>query len=225
MIFTLRSGVKFWNGDPVTPADVVYSLDRQMLPSYGGFYGLVFNRVKSIAATGANQVTITLKQPDYWLEGELASMPGIIIQKSYAVKQGKNYGTPAGGIMCTGPYEFKSWTAGGGRHRRGEPALLERRSQAQGRPDRAQGRAGRGVVHLRHADWRDPGLVLLRPVQPEAAREEQHRARSTRAPASRRTRSSFPRRPGRWPTSRCGRRSPSPWTGRRSSTRSTTARR
>jgi peptide/nickel transport system substrate-binding protein len=114
MIFTLRPGVKFWDGDPVTPADVVYSLDRQMDPSYGGFYGAVFNRVSSIAATGANQVTITLKQPDYWLEGELSSMPGIIIQKSYALKQGKNYGTPAGGIMCTGPYEFKSWTAGAG---------------------------------------------------------------------------------------------------------------
>ena len=114
MVFTLRPGVKFWNGDPVTPADVVYSLDRQFNPSTGGFYGLVFSRVKSIAATGANQVTLTLKQPDYWLEGELSSMPGIIIQKSYAQAQGKNYGTPAGGIMCTGPYQLKSWTAGGG---------------------------------------------------------------------------------------------------------------
>jgi peptide/nickel transport system substrate-binding protein len=79
MIFTLQPGVKFWDGDPVTPADVVYSLQRQMNPSFGGFYGQVFNRVKSIAATGSNQVTITLKQPDYWLEGELSSMPGIII--------------------------------------------------------------------------------------------------------------------------------------------------
>jgi peptide/nickel transport system substrate-binding protein len=114
MVFTLRPGVTFWNGDAVTPADVVYSLDRQMDPSYGGFYGQVFNRVKSIAVTGSSQVTITLKQADYWLEGELSSMPGIIIQKSYALQQGKNYGTPAGGIMCTGPYEFKSWTAGAG---------------------------------------------------------------------------------------------------------------
>jgi peptide/nickel transport system substrate-binding protein len=114
MVFTLRPGVTFWDGDPVTAADVVYSLDRQMEPSYGGFYGQVFNRVKSIAATGSNQVTITLSKPDYWLEGELSSMPGIIIQKSYALRQGKNYGTPAGGIMCTGPYEFKSWTAGAG---------------------------------------------------------------------------------------------------------------
>ena len=119
MVFTLRPGVKFWDGDPVTPADVIYSLQRQMDPAYGGFYGQVFDRVKSISATGSNQVTITLKQPDYWLEGELSSMPGIIIQKSYAQKEGKKYGTPAGGIMCTGPYKFKSWTAGARRHRRG----------------------------------------------------------------------------------------------------------
>ena len=70
--------------------------------------------MRSIQATGSSQVTITLKQPDYWLAGELASMPGIIIEKSFAQKQGKNYGTPAGGIMCTGAYKFKSWNPGVG---------------------------------------------------------------------------------------------------------------
>src|SRR5215469_6915446 len=114
MVFTLRPGVKFWDGHPVTPADVVYSLDRNTDPKLGGFYPLVFNRVKSIAATSPTQVTITLKQPDYWLQGELASMPGIIIEKSFAQKQGKNYGTPAGSIMCTGAYMFKSWNPGVG---------------------------------------------------------------------------------------------------------------
>ena len=114
LVFTLRPGVKFWDGDPVTSADVLYSLHRQMDPAFGGFYGQVFNRVKSITATGSDQVTITLKQPDYWLEGELSSMPGIIIQKSYAQKEGKKYGTPAAGIMCTGAYKFVSWTAGAG---------------------------------------------------------------------------------------------------------------
>jgi peptide/nickel transport system substrate-binding protein len=114
MVFTLRPGAKFWDGSAVTAADVVYSLDRQMNPAYGGFYGTSFSRVRSIQATGPGQVTITLKQPDYWLEGELASMAGVVIQKSFAVKQGKNYGTPAGGIMCSGDYELKSWTAGAG---------------------------------------------------------------------------------------------------------------
>jgi peptide/nickel transport system substrate-binding protein len=114
IVFRLRPGVKFWDGNPVTPADVVYSLDRQMDPKFGGFYTPVFSRVKSIAATGSNQVTINLKQPDYWLQGELASIPGMVTEKSFTEKQGKNYGTPAGSIMCTGAYMFKSWNPGVG---------------------------------------------------------------------------------------------------------------
>jgi peptide/nickel transport system substrate-binding protein len=110
VVFTIRNGARFWDGHPVTPADVVYSLERQENPAVGGFYGQVFSRVKSIAATGSDQVTLTLSQPDYWLEGELSSMAGVIIEKAYAVKEGKNYGTPAGGIMCTGAYELSSWS-------------------------------------------------------------------------------------------------------------------
>jgi peptide/nickel transport system substrate-binding protein len=114
MVFTLRPGVKFWDGHPVTAADVVYSLDRNTDPKLGGFYGAVFTRVQSIQATGPRQVTITLKQPDYWLEGELASMPGVVIERSFAERQGKNYGTPAGQIMCTGAYMLKSFKPGVG---------------------------------------------------------------------------------------------------------------
>src|ERR1700757_1364535 len=36
LVFTLRPGVSFWDGKPVTPADVVYSLDRNMNPKLGG---------------------------------------------------------------------------------------------------------------------------------------------------------------------------------------------
>jgi peptide/nickel transport system substrate-binding protein len=114
LVFTLKPGVKFWDGHPVTAADVVYSLQRDTDTKLGGFYGLVFSRVRSIQATGPSQVTITLKQPDYWLPGELASMPGVVIEKSFAQKQGKNYGTPAGSIMCTGAYMLKSFKPGVG---------------------------------------------------------------------------------------------------------------
>ncbi len=114
LVFTINKAATFWDGHPVTPADVVYSLDRGMSASLGGFYTLVFSRVKSIAATGSDQVTITLKQPDYWLPGELASMGGIVIEKAFAQKQGKKYGTPSGSIMCTGAYKFKSFTPGVG---------------------------------------------------------------------------------------------------------------
>ena len=114
LVLTLRPGVKFWDGHPVTSADVVYSLDRAANPKLGGFYTAVFDRVSSITATSPAQVTITLKRPDYWLEGELSSMPGVIIEKSFAEKEGANYGTPAGSIMCTGAYMFKSFTPGVG---------------------------------------------------------------------------------------------------------------
>jgi len=93
---------------------VVYSLDRNTNPKLGGLYPWVFGRVASIRATGPAQVTITLKQPDYWLEGELSSMPGIIIEKSFAQKEGASYGTPTGSIMCTGAYMLKSFTPGVG---------------------------------------------------------------------------------------------------------------
>jgi len=114
MVFTLRPGVRFWDGHPVTSADVVYSLDRQISPALGGSYGWVFDRVASITATSQDQVTIKLNEPDYWLENELSSSAGVVIEKSFAEKQGKNYGTPAGGIMCTGAYMLKSWTPGVG---------------------------------------------------------------------------------------------------------------
>src|SRR5215831_6961633 len=58
MVFTLRPGVKFWDGHPVTPADVVYSLDRQMSPKLGGYSEADFSRVASVTATGQSQVTI-----------------------------------------------------------------------------------------------------------------------------------------------------------------------
>lgn len=113
-VLTLKPGVHFWDGHPVTPADVVYSLGRARSSKLGGFYTQVFTRVKSIAATGSNQVTITLTQPDYWLQGELASMPGIVIEQKFAEAQGKKYGTPGGSVMCTGAYKYKSFSPGVG---------------------------------------------------------------------------------------------------------------
>ena len=114
LVFTLRPGVKFWDGRPVTSADVVYSLDRAANPRLGGYYSGRLDRIASVTATSPAQVTVKLTQPDYWLEGELASMPGIIIEKSFAEKEGKNYGTPAGSIMCTGAYMLQSYTPGAG---------------------------------------------------------------------------------------------------------------
>jgi peptide/nickel transport system substrate-binding protein len=112
LVFDLKPGITFWDGNPLTPDDVVYSLKRNTDANLGGFYGAVFTNVTSIAATGPSQVTITLSKPDYWLTDELASTPGWIVEKKYVEAKGKDFGTPTGGTMCTGSYKFNSWKPG-----------------------------------------------------------------------------------------------------------------
>ena len=112
IVFTLKPGITFWDGSPVTTDDVVYSLNRNTDTSLAGFYPAVFSRVDTISATGSNEVTIKMKKPDYWFVAEMASIPGMIVEKKFTQAQGSNYGTPAGKIMGTGAYKFDSWQPG-----------------------------------------------------------------------------------------------------------------
>ena len=60
--FTLVPGVKFHNGDTLTAADVVFSLQRLM--TIGEGYGYLFtSSVKAVKALGTYKVQFTLKQP------------------------------------------------------------------------------------------------------------------------------------------------------------------
>lgn len=112
LVFTLKPGVTFWDGNPLTTDDVIYSLNRQTDAKLAGFYSAIFSRVQSIAATGSNQVTITLNKPDYWFQSEMASIPGMIFEKKFTLAQGSSYGTPTGKIMGTGSFKFLSWQPG-----------------------------------------------------------------------------------------------------------------
>jgi peptide/nickel transport system substrate-binding protein len=112
LVLNLRTGPRFWDGHPVTAADVVWSLQRAASATSGSFYSTVFSRVKSIVQTSPSVVTLTLSKPDYWLQGELSSMPGIVLEKAFDAHEGKKLGTPQGGIMCSGPYEVKQWIPG-----------------------------------------------------------------------------------------------------------------
>jgi peptide/nickel transport system substrate-binding protein len=112
--FTINANAKFWDGSPVTAADAVFSLKRAADPKGGGFYSTVFDRVKSIDATGDKTFKITLSQPDYWLLGELSSTPGEIVEQKYAEAKGKDFGTVSGGVMCSGPFKLDSWQTGKG---------------------------------------------------------------------------------------------------------------
>ena len=114
MVYTINPDATFWDGSPVTAEGAMFSLQRQINPDLGGFYGLAFANVESIEATAPDTVTIKLTKPDYTLEGELASIPGLIVQKKFAETAAEAFGTPDAGVMCSGSYTNSGWTVGEG---------------------------------------------------------------------------------------------------------------
>lgn len=112
--FTLKPGAKFWDGNPVTVDDVLYSLKRAADPQGIGFYASVFSRVTSMTAKDSTTVEIRLSKPDQWLPGELSATPGMVVEKSFAEKAGKDFGTVQAGTMCSGPFKVDSWRTGAG---------------------------------------------------------------------------------------------------------------
>ncbi|MBB5983719.1 ABC transporter substrate-binding protein [Kribbella solani] len=111
-VITLRQGVTFSDGTPMTAADVVFSIGRNRDPKAGGYWAPVFARVKSVVATDDHTVQLTLTEPDYWLQSALSFAAGDIVSKAAVTRAGKTYGTPKGGAVCTGPYKLKKWQPG-----------------------------------------------------------------------------------------------------------------
>ncbi|MFT4232184.1 MAG: ABC transporter substrate-binding protein, partial [Leucobacter sp.] len=112
-VFTIRDGVTFWDGTPLTAEDVAFSLNRHLDPDAGSYWASPFyDRVESIEATGDREVTVRFSEPDALFERMLATAAGIIGSKAYVEQAGDAYGTASGGIMCTGPFAFDSWKSG-----------------------------------------------------------------------------------------------------------------
>lgn len=111
-VYTLRSGVTFWDGSPLTAADVVFSLGRQVGPDSATYWSDYFKNVSSVEQTGDNQVTVTLSQPDALFEQGMSSAAGAIVSQAAAESAGEQFGTPKGGLMCTGPFSLASWEPG-----------------------------------------------------------------------------------------------------------------
>ncbi|MEV1317614.1 ABC transporter substrate-binding protein [Micromonospora arborensis] len=110
LVFTVRSGVSFHSGATLTADDVVWSLQRHAAD--GGNESDEFEGVTSIAKTGDNQVTITLKAADAVFLQTMAGDAGVVLERKVAEPQGKAYGTPNGTDACSGPFALQSWKSG-----------------------------------------------------------------------------------------------------------------
>lgn len=112
LVYKIRSGVKYWNGKTLTAADVVYNLKRSQDPETGLVYSTFYENVKSIKETDDLEVTVKFTKPDELFNEEMATAAGGIAEPASMEKNGRKFGTPQTGVMCTGPFELGSWTPG-----------------------------------------------------------------------------------------------------------------
>jgi peptide/nickel transport system substrate-binding protein len=109
-VYTLRPGVKYWDGSPVTVEDAIYSIERHLDPKVGSLYAGLFTAVKSVKATGDGEITVKLKRPDAgWA---YAPTNAFVAPRALVEKLGKDWGAPGKEIMGSGPFKVTEFHGG-----------------------------------------------------------------------------------------------------------------
>ncbi|MEX0974364.1 MAG: ABC transporter substrate-binding protein [Bacillota bacterium] len=105
--FTLRQGVTFHNGDPLTAEDVVFSVNRIIDPAYKS--QVVGNVATIVKAVKVNDKTVDILTtgPDPLLPMRMTLLH-IMNQKAVTAAGDKVVTTPVG----TGPYKLNQWNRG-----------------------------------------------------------------------------------------------------------------
>ncbi len=105
--FTIRPGVKFNNGTPMTPADVVFSYNLVKKNPAINLAGLA---ISSASASG-NSVTLTFPSAQYTNLQEIAGVP--ILPQAIWSKVGNPATYTDANPVGTGPYKLKTFTPQG----------------------------------------------------------------------------------------------------------------
>jgi peptide/nickel transport system substrate-binding protein len=105
-VYHLRHGVRFWDGNVMTSADVVNSLNYERYPTSqnAGF----FSSVKSIYASGPYTVVVALKHPDASWKYTLGFF-GYIFEKRFQDTHETTMGQPGVLIQATGAWKIDSF--------------------------------------------------------------------------------------------------------------------
>ena len=106
--YKLRSGVKFSDGNPVTPDDVIFSLQLQTDSKYGSREATLFANVDKATASG-NMITVKLKKPDSLWKWLPTHMGFYIYEKKDVLANLQSYGTPQHPPIGSGPYMVKEF--------------------------------------------------------------------------------------------------------------------
>jgi peptide/nickel transport system substrate-binding protein len=105
--FTIRQGVKFSNGTPMTPADVAFTYNLVKNNKAINLAGLAISSV----STSGNTVTLTFPAAQYTNLQSIAGVP--ILPQSIWSKVGNPATYPDANPVGTGPYKLKTFTPQG----------------------------------------------------------------------------------------------------------------
>lgn len=105
--FTLRDGVKFSDGSPLTADDVVFSLTRAI--DQKGSWGFLFSPVKSVSAVDAHTIRLQMSEAFAPLLPALSTFAASVYSKANFEKWGDAAGEhPLG----TGAFMLQNWEKG-----------------------------------------------------------------------------------------------------------------
>lgn len=113
---TLRDGIKFSDGTPITPEDVAWSLKRAAKPDNGEWTFLV-SSVDDVVKQDDKTVVIKLKHPDPAILTALTVFnTGIMPEKAFEASPGATDADKAKAFaehpIGSGPFMLQSWTRG-----------------------------------------------------------------------------------------------------------------
>ena len=103
---TLKDGLKFSNGDPLTSEDVKFSFDRMLKINDAAGPAIMFPMLDKVEAPDAKTVVFRLKVPDATFPSKIASGAGSIVDHSQYDAKGLRKDDKAVG---SGPYTLDSF--------------------------------------------------------------------------------------------------------------------
>jgi peptide/nickel transport system substrate-binding protein len=104
-VFDLRKSATFNNGDPLTPEDVKFTIERVLAKDTASPWAGNIEAVEKVTTEGDQRVVLHLKQPSSPI---LAGLTRISIQSQKAVETGDPARKPVG----LGPFQFVEWVQG-----------------------------------------------------------------------------------------------------------------
>jgi len=105
--FNIRPGVVFHNGDPLTAADVVFTLNSLRDPAVAAPGAFILGFVESVEAVDDLTVRVTTEAPFAPILAHLAHTATSVLNERAVTEAGEDYGTEV--VVGTGPFKFVEW--------------------------------------------------------------------------------------------------------------------